>query len=237
MSTDAREGEAVRSQKLGSENAIVVQLPAERFIGAIPPHHEPPVDEQGRYRIMLLAQDCSRCSFGDGEAGAVHELHLWLQLAFATEDPRPIAGADVSLPSQQWLALFVATDNPVVDANLRSFGFDPARLTGAELRAGGGSLALQNGAHLEWFVAGHGGEPARIGVHHAIFMPGDGPGAAPHRVAALISDAVMGQPGELRVHGVSLEPFLLPGDRLRALVHRMPVLEADIVWRPRPRAS
>ena len=69
MSLGAREAESVKSQKLGSEHAVVVQLPAERFEGAIPPFYEPPVDEQGRYRIMLLAQDCSRCSFGDGEAG------------------------------------------------------------------------------------------------------------------------------------------------------------------------
>lgn len=237
MRTGAREEEVVRSGKLGSENAIVVQLPPERFMGAIPPHYEPPKDPQGRYRIMLLAQDCTRCWFGDGEAGAARELHLWLQLGSATGDTRPIAGADLSLPLQQWLALFVATNNPVVEANLRSFGFDPARLASAELRAGGGSLALHDGAHLEWFVAGEGRGPSAIGVHHALFMPGDGPDAAPHRVAALIGDAVMGQPGELRVHGAALEPFLRSGERLRALVHRMPALEADIVWHPRPEAS
>lgn len=237
MSSGAMEEEAVRSRKLGSENAIVVQLPAERFVEVIPLHYEPPVDERGRYRIMLLAQDCSRCSFGDVEAGAVHELHLWLQLGSATEDTRPIAGADVSLPPQQWLALFVATDSPVVEANLRAFGFDPARLRSVRLRADGGSLALHEGAHLEWLVAGDGRGPATIGIHHAIFMPGDGPGAAPHRVAALIADAVMGQPGELRVHGAALEPFLKSGERLRALVHRMPALEADIAWHPRPEVS
>jgi hypothetical protein len=237
MSTGAREVEEVRSRKLGSENAIVVQLPAERFMGAIPPQYDPPVDEQGRYRIMLLAQDCKRCSFRDREAGATHELHMWVQLGSAAEETSPMAGVDVSLPSQQWVALFVATDNPVVEANLRSFGFDPARLTGVELRAGGGSLAFQDGARLAWFVAGHGRRPATIGIHHAIFMPDDRAGAVPHRIAARISGAVMEQPGELRVHGASLEPFLLSGERLRALVHRMPALEADIVWRLRPTAS
>jgi hypothetical protein len=187
MSTGAREVEVVRSRKLGSENAIVVQLPAERFMGAIPPQYDPPVDEKGRYRIMLLAQNCNRCSFRDREAGAVRELHLWVQLGSAAEETPPISGVDAWLPSQQWVALFVATDNPVVEANLRSFGFDPARLAGLELRADGGSLALQDGASLEWFVAGHGRGPATIGIHHAIFMPDDGPGAAPHRVAARIS--------------------------------------------------
>jgi hypothetical protein len=234
MSAGAREVTVVRSRKLGSENAIVVQLPASRFEGEIQARHEPPEDEGGRYRIMLLAQECDRCSFGDAEAGPAHELHLWLQLAGPTGPGRPIAGADALLPSQRWLALFVATDNPVVEANLRSFGFDPVRLTDAELRSDGGWIALQDAARLEWSVAGAGRGPATVGVHHALCMPGDRAGAAPHQVAALLSGAVMGQPGELRVQGGSLEPFLRSGERLRALVHRMPALEADIVWRPRP---
>ncbi|MEJ2504151.1 MAG: hypothetical protein P8177_12710 [Gemmatimonadota bacterium] len=215
MATGAEEARVVRSRKIGSENGIVVQLPAERFEGAIPPHWDPPLDEWGRYRAMLLVQDCERCSFGAGEAGAAHELHLWLQLQLGSaSDALPIAGADVSLPSQQWLALLVATDNPMVVANLRSFGFDPARLMYAELRPAGGSIALQGETHLEWAVAGEGRGPATIGIRHALFMPGDKLDAAPHRVAAVISDAVMGQPGELRVQGVSLDPFLLSGERL-----------------------
>jgi hypothetical protein len=238
MGAGAKEACVVRSRKTGSEDAIVVQLPAARFMGAIPPQYQPPMDERGRFRLMLLAQDCSRCSFGEAEAGSVHEVHLWLQLGSSDEQTEPIPGADVMLPSQRWLALFVATDSPVVGSNLRSFGFDPAGLTGVELRAGGGSIVLRDGARLEWLVAGDGRGPATIGIHHAISMPGDGPGAAPHRVTALISGAVMGQPGELRVHGGSLEPFLLSGDRLPALVHCMPALEADIDWHTRrPSAS
>jgi hypothetical protein len=237
MSPGASESDVVRSRKLGSEDAIVVQLPPERFVRAIPPRYVPSVDDQGRYRIMLLAQDCRRCSFGDREAGAVHELHVWLQLVPAKADTRPIRGVEVSLSPQQWLALFVATDTRMVELKLRSFGFHPARLAAAKSRAGGGSIALEDGAHLGWLVAGPGRGPATVGVHHDIFLPGDPPGAAPHQVTARISDAVMGQPGELHVHGEALEPFLRSGEQLQALVHRMPVLEADIVWRPRPGAS
>jgi len=226
----------VRSRKLGSENAIVVQLPAERFQGRIRPHHRPPVDEQGRYRVMLLAQDCTRCSFGDGQAGPTQEAHLWLQVGSTTDDP-PIANADAMLPSQHWIALFAATNNPVVETNLRSFGFDPSPLACVDLHSRGGSLALHGGARLEWTAAGPGREPAAIGVHHALCMPDAGPDVERHRVAALISGAVLGQPGELRVHGPALEPFFLSGERFPALVHRMPRLEADVVWRRRARSS
>jgi hypothetical protein len=224
--------EAVRSQKVGAENAIVVQLPADRFLDKVQPHRSPPVDEQGRYCVMLLAQACARCSFGDDEAGPAQELHVWLQVGSSTEDP-PIENADVMLPSQHWLALIAATDNPVVEANLRSFGFNPLRLASVDLQPGGGSLQLQEGASLEWSTTGPGRGPATIGVRHAMFLPDDEPDATGHRVAALISGAVMAQPGELRVQGSALEPFLLSDERLPALVHRMPELKADVVWRRR----
>lgn len=228
--------DAVRSVKLGSENGIVAQLPTERFRGRVPPHHRPPVDDHDRYRVMLLVQDCTRCSFGDDEAGPTHELHVWLLAGSSIEAP-PIENADVMLPSNRWLALLAATDNPVVEASLRSFGFDPLRLASVDLLPGGGSLELRDGDRLEWTIAGPGRGPATIGVHHAMFMPEDGPDAVGHHVAALVSDAVLAHPGELRVHGSSLEPYLLPGEQLPVLVHRLPRLEADVVWRRRARAS
>lgn len=227
----------VRSRKVGSENGIVVQLPADRFAGKVLPHHQPPVDEQGRYRVMLLAQDCTRCSFADGEAGPTQELHVWLQVGSSTGDP-PIEKAELMLPSQHWIALLAATNNPVVAEKLRSFGFDPFLLESAKLRASGGSVELQDDSRLEWTIAGPGRGPATIGVHHTMFMPDDGPDAAQHRVAALITGGVLGQPGELRVQGSALAPFLLPGERLAALVHSMPALAADVVWhRRRPEMS
>ena len=39
--------DAIRSQKAGAENAIVVQLPTDRFLDKVQPHRSPPVDEQG----------------------------------------------------------------------------------------------------------------------------------------------------------------------------------------------
>ena len=228
--------DAVRSLKLGSENAIVAQLPAERFTGIIQPHHRPTADDQDRYRVMLLVQDCARCSFGGNEAGPTCELHVWLHVGSSAESP-PIERADAMLPSNQWLALLAATDNPVVAENLRSFGFDPLRLTSVDLQSSGGALELQDGTRLGWTTSGPGRGPATLGVHHTMFMPDDGPSAAGHRVTALISGAVMARPGELRVHGSSLEPYILPGERLPALVHRMPKLEADVLWRRRSRAS
>ena len=224
--------DTVKSRKIGSENAIVVQLPARRFDGRILFHHVPLVDEYDRYRIMLLAQKCTRCSFGDEKAGSTKELHLWLQIGSSTGGPR-IENADLMLPSKSWLAMLAATNNPVVAKNFRSFGFDPILLANTELHESGGSVTFQDGSRLEWTISGSGRGPVTAGVHHSLFMPDEGLEEAEHHVGALISDAVMGQPGELSVHGSALEPFLLAGEKLAALVHSMPKLAADIVWRRR----
>ena len=224
--------EAVKSRKIGSESAIVVQLPAARFEGKVLPHHKPLADEQGRCRLMLLAQNCAQCSFGDSEAGPTQELHLWLQVGSSTEDP-PIEHAELMLPSKHWLALLAATDNRAVAKKLRSFGFDPLPLASVKLRASGGTVGLQDGSCLEWTISGPGRGPATIGVHHAMLMPDDGLDVAQHRVAALISGAVMGQPGEIRISGSAFEPFFLHDERLAALVHCMPELTADVVWHRR----
>lgn len=227
--------EEVRSRKVGAENAIVVQVPTDRFMDKVQPHRSPPVDEQGLSSVMLLVQACTRCVFGDDEAGPAQELHVWLQVGSSSEDP-PIENADVMLPSQHWLALIAATSNPLVATNLRSFGLNPLPLASVDLQSGGGSVELQEDARLDWSIAGPGRGPATIGVYHTIYLPDDEPDAAGNRVAALISNAVMAQPGELRVHGSCLEPYILPGERLPALVHSMPKLEADVVWRRRFRA-
>ena len=228
--------DTVESRKIGSENAIVVRLPTRRFDGKISSDHTPLVDERDCYRIMLLAQNCTRCSFGDEEAGSTKELHMWLQVGSSTGGPR-IENADLMLPSKSWLAMLAATNNPVVAKNFRSFGFDPILLVNIELHESGGSVVLQDDSRLEWTISGSGRGPATAGVHHALIMPDDRPNVAEHHVGALITDAVMEQPGELQVYGSALEPFLLAGERLTVLVHSMPKLVADIVWQRRLEAA
>lgn len=232
MSPEATE--AVESRKVGAEDVILVQLPAGRFRGTIPSHWHPPTDDQGRCVVMMLAQDCARCSFGAVEAGPTQELHLWLLMGTSTNDP-PIEGVDLMLPSKHWLALFAATNNPEVEAHLRSFGFDPRQLASVNHEPEGGAIDLGDGDRIAWRIAGAGRGPANVGVYHEMLMPDDEPGAVGHRVAARITGAMMEQPGELHVRTAALEPFLRRGEKLRAMVHRMPKLDADVVWRRRSR--
>lgn len=224
----------MRSRKVGSEDAIVVRVPTGRFADRrIPAHHDLPRDEVDRVQLMLLAQDCTLCSFGDGEVGPTQELHLWLQVDSAP-DHHPIEGADLMLPSMRWVTLCAATSNPAVDEHLRSFGFDPIRVASVTHRTGGGCLQFPDHQRIEWTIEGPGRGPAPVGVRHTMVMPDDGPDAVGHAVTALIADAVLGAPGELRVHTTALEPFLLANERLPAVVHRLPKLRANIVWQRRP---
>jgi len=146
-------------------------------------------------------------------------------------------GVDLMLPSMKWVALTVGTTNPEVEARFRAFGFEPIRTARVDLQPGGGFLRFPDGDRLEWTTEGPGRGPTRIGVRHRLFLPGHGPEAVGNEISALVSGAIMGQPGELRVDTSNLEPFLLNGERFRALVHRMPELTAEIVWREEPKSA
>jgi len=159
-------------------------------------------------------------------------MHLWLQVGSSPDDER-LDGVDLMLPSMQWVAVSVATSNPEVETYLRSFGFDPIRFAGVDLQSGGGIVRFQDDDRIDWTIAEPGRKPARVGVRHNVVMPEDGPDVVGHQVAAIIGDAALGQAGELRVHTSALEPFLLPGEQFPAVVHRMPELEADIIWQRR----
>jgi len=226
----------VKSRKVGSEDTIVVKLPSERLQGSIPLHLDPPRDNQGHLRAMIVVQDCTQCSFGDVEAGRTQEMHLWVQLG-STPDENPMEGVDLMLPSMQWVALAVATTNPEVEAQFRTFGFDPIRLARVGLESEGGVLGFPDGDRLEWTIEGPGRGPAEIGVRHRLFLPGHGPEAVGNEVSAIVSGSMMGQPGRLQVHSSNLEPLLLDGECLAALVHRMPKLTAEIAWHRWSRSS
>lgn len=222
--------DTVKSHKVGSEDTIVVKLPRERFQGLIPAHLDSPRDKRGCIRAMLVVQDCTRCSFGDVETGPVQEMHLWVQLGSSPDENR-MEGVDLMLPSMQWVALTVATTNAEVEERFRTFGFDPIRPARVRLQSRGGTLTFPDGDRIEWNIEGPGRGPARIGVRHRLFLPGHGPEAVGNEISAVVSGAIMGQAGELRAGTSNLEPFLMNGERFRTLVHRMPELTAEIVWR------
>ena len=221
----------VKSRKIGSEDTLVVKLPGERLQGLIPAHFNPPRDNRGCVRAMLVVQDCTRCSFGGVEAGPTQEMHLWVQLGSSPDENR-MEAVDLMLPSMQWVALTVATNNPEAERRFRRFGYDPIRPARVNLQSGGGTLTFPDGDRIEWNIEGPGRGPARIGVRHRLFLPTHGPAEVGSEISALVSGAIMGQPGKLRVGTSNLEPFLMNNERFRALVHRMPELTAEIVWRP-----
>jgi hypothetical protein len=225
---------AAATRKVGAEDIIMMRLPSDRFRNCIPSHYEPPVDDKSRYQVALLTQSCERNSFDNDETGRTDDLHFWLRVASSNPGPH-VKGADIMLPSMHWLALASATSNADAGRYLESFGFNPLNLEKIDLQGHGGSLAFPDGSRIVWTIAGPGKGLPRVGVRHVIFVAADGPDAAGHRITALVSDTVMEQPGKVYIQTAALEPFLFEGERLPAAVHRMPKLEAGVVWGRHPK--
>lgn len=215
---------------MGAEDFIMMRLPSDRFRSSIPSHYTPPVDGKSQFQAVLLAQVCASNSFDSDETGQADELHLWLQVTSSNAGAL-VKGADIMLPTFHWFALSSATSNAAARSYLQSFGFSPMNLNKIALREHGGSLSFSNGGRIEWTIVGPGKRLPRVGVNHVLFVTADEPGADGHRIAALVSDTEMEQPGRIHIQTAALEPFLLEGERFAAVVYRMSKLEADVVWR------
>jgi hypothetical protein len=220
----------ISSRKVGSEDIIMLRLPTERFRKIVPSHYDPMVDDKSRYQVALLVQDCDSVLFNKDWTGPTHELHLWLQIA-ASNPSTHLKDADIMLRSVHWFSLASATSNDTARSYLQSFGFSPQYLEKIELAEKGGSLAFPDGGRIEWTTVGPGKAVPQVGVHHVIFVAADGQNAVGHRVTALLSNAMMEQRGRVHIQTAFFEPFLLEGDELSTVIHRMHRLEADIVWR------
>lgn len=220
----------VAGRKTGAEDIIIINLPIHRFRNSIPSRYYPPVDEKSIIQVALLAQVCDGYSFDKIESGRTDELHFWLRVA-SSNPGGLVQGADLMLPSMHWFALTSATSNVTAQSYLQTFGFSPLNLERIDLQAHGGTLVFPDGGRIKWSIVGAGKEPSRIGVNHVIFVAKDGQRHAGHSVAALLTDAAMEQTGKIRIQTTALEPFLLEGESFSAVIHRVPKLEADIVWR------
>jgi hypothetical protein len=219
----------VASQKIGSEDIIMLNIPIDRFRGRIPAHYNLQADSKSRYRVALLAQACASYSFDNDEIGWTDEFHFWIWIASSNTDT-PMKGADIMLPSMDWLALASATSNTAARNYLRSFGFSPLGLEKVDLRGHGGSLIFPDGGRIAWTIVGAGKEPNHVGVNHVIFVEKDEPGAVGHRVAALLNEAEMERFGRVYIQTDALQPFLFRGERFPAAINRVPRLDADILW-------
>jgi hypothetical protein len=221
--------QTIATRKVGAEDIIMLSLPTERFHDSIPSHYAPPVKDKSLYQVALLAQVCKSNSFADHETGGTDEIHFWLQVA-SSNTGKHVNGADIMLPSMHWFALACATRNVTARRYLRKFGFIPKSLQKIDLQQHGGALAFPDGGHIDWTINGPGKESPHIGINHVIFVAENKPNATGHHIAALLSDTIMQQPGNIRIQTAALEPFLLEGEKISAVVNRVSNLKANVVW-------
>jgi len=224
----------METRKVGAEDIIMMNLPTERFRDSFPSHYTPPVNDKSHYQVALLAQVCKSNSFDNHETGGTDEIHLWLQFA-SSNTGKYINGAEVMLPTMHWLALACATRNITARKYLQKFGFSPQNLHKIELQQHGGTLTFPDGGQIDWTIKSPGKALPKVGINHVIFVAENRPNASGHHVAALLSDTFMQQPGSINIQTAALEPFLLKGERISAVVNRVSDLKATVVWHEYPK--
>ncbi len=218
----------VKNRKLGAEDILMIRVPSERFRMHIPENFYPLTDGKSRYRIAMIAQSCSNNSFDGEEAGPTDDFHFWLQVE-SSNSLKSAQGGNNLMPEMKWIAVSSATSNAEAYDHLKTFGFSPLALEKSSLKESGGSLAFSDGGSIDWSITGGGRKREGIEVYHTLLIPLAAK-LIVHRISALLSDAVIGQLGKVKINTSGLKPYLRKGERFAASINRVTALEADAVW-------
>ena len=65
---------------------------------------------EAKARVLIVVQDCPANWFEGNEIGPTHEVHEWVAIE-GPRDIRPVPGAERTLPTLTWFALFTGSSN------------------------------------------------------------------------------------------------------------------------------
>jgi hypothetical protein len=109
-----------------SEDVLSLNLdpaPLQQFVG---PEFSVRVAE-GKARVLIVVQDCQANWFEGNEIGPTYEVHEWVAIE-GPGDMRPVPGAERTLPTLTWFALFTGSSNAQNRKFWLSSGRTPLRL-------------------------------------------------------------------------------------------------------------
>ena len=92
------------------EDVLVFYVDREPLERMVPPGHSLAL-EDGKASVLIAAQNCPTYWFDGEEIGETFEVHHWVAI-HGKADVRDVAGAERTLPTMTWFALFTGSTNP-----------------------------------------------------------------------------------------------------------------------------
>lgn len=204
------------------EDVLMVSVEPQRLDGLVAPGFELELAE-GKARILIAVQDCQTYWFEGEEIGPTHEVHEWVAVQ-GPEDVRPVPGAEVTLPTMHWYAVYTGSSNERSRDHWNGSGtetrpLDSVTLTSSE-SAIGGSVVIDEERSYDW-VAEPGNPFARlVAVNHDVYTRNAAGEDVFNRIQCLTNVTAWASQGELIVHGATDPSDVVTEGRHALTAHR-----------------
>jgi hypothetical protein len=198
-----------------NEAAIELHLDPSLFQAIVGPEYSLVLDE-GKARVLIVVQDCFEYWIDGEDCGPTQDVHVWV-LIHGLEDVRPVVGAQQTLPTRTWFALFSGTSNPRVRKAKKVSGTVVSAIDSVSLDPPGpelaGRVSLERNLNYSWHVASPATPSVRLlGLNHDVYVRSSAGNVLLNRVQALVHVVAGTSQGTLRVVGESdLLPLIQPG--------------------------
>lgn len=186
-----------------NEDVLIVNVEPERLEGIVPPEFEILIEE-GKARILIAVQDCSSYRIEGEEVGPVHEVHEWVALEMPP-DVRPVPGAERTLPTRHWFALYTGSNRERSREHWNRSGTEASPLEAVTLRSSAsgvrGDVVFGGNRGYEW--AAEPGSPFAklVAVNHDVYARSSAGKVVLNRIQCLANIEAWGSRGELRMIG------------------------------------
>lgn len=198
-----------------NEAAIEVRLdprPLQDFVGS----GFPLMLEEGKARVLIVVHDCMQYWVDGEDLGPAQEVQVWVSI-HGLDDVRPVVGAEQTLPTRTWFALFAGSSNPRVRAAKGAAGMVVRPVESVFLdqpgAPGGGRVSLGEGLSYSWQLSSPAKPAARmVGMNLDVYARGPAGNVVLNRIQALLHVSTGASQGALNVTGKSNSlPWLGPG--------------------------
>lgn len=169
----------------------------------------------GKARVIVVIQDCPAYWFNGVEIGPTQEVHEWVAVE-AERDMRPVPGAQRTLPTSTWFALFTGSTNARSRTSWTAAGTPAAPIESLSLEPFApeqrGRLSVSPDWSYSWEARSAPPLARLVAVNHDVYGRDPAGKIVFNRIQALVNMFAWDSPGTLKVvRGTNPNKLIGPG--------------------------
>jgi hypothetical protein len=177
-------------------------VPLQQFVGS----EFTVLVTDGKARVIIVVQDCASSWFDGVEIGPTQEVHEWVAIE-AQPDMRPVPGAQHTLPTLTWFALFTGSSNDRSRTLLTASGTPTLPIESLSLEPFApvqrGRLSAGPHGSYSWEARSEPSFARLVAVNHDVYVRDSSGQVVLNRIQALLNVFAWESTGTLTVVGAT----------------------------------